>query len=51
MVYCQSSQKLIGDRKEREGKNAKKKYFGALCRINYRAVYSLGNEPIYFFLI
>ena len=39
----------IGDKKEREDKDAKKKYFGALCRTNYRAVYSLRNEPIYFF--
>lgn len=35
--------------KEREEKNAKKKYFGAFCRTNYRAVYSLGNEPIYLY--
>ena len=35
--------------KEREDDNAKKKCFGALYRINYRAVYSLGNEPIYLY--
>lgn len=35
--------------KEREDDNAKKKYFRAFCRTNYRAVYSLGNETIYFF--
>ena len=35
--------------KEREDDNAKKKHFSALCRTNYRAVYSLGNEPIYFY--
>lgn len=49
MVYCQSSQKLIGDKKEREDKDAKKKYFSDFCRTNYRAVYSLRNEPIYFY--
>ena len=36
-------------KKEREDKDAKKKYFGDFCRTNYRAVYSLRNEPIYFF--
>ena len=35
--------------KEGEDKDAKKKYFGDVCRTNYRAVYSLRNEPIYFF--
>ena len=36
-------------KKEREDKDAKKKYFGDFCRTNYRAVYSLRNEPIYFY--
>ena len=35
--------------KEREDDNAKKKYFRDFCRTNYRAVYSLGNEPIYLY--
>ena len=38
----------IGDRK-RKRRKAKTKYFGALCRTNYRAVYSLRNEPIYLY--
>ena len=36
-------------KKEREDKDAKKKYFSDFCGTNYRAVYSLGNEPIYFY--
>ena len=39
----------IGDKKEREDKDAKKKYFGDFCRTNYRAVYSLRNELFTFF--
>ena len=35
--------------KEREDKDAKKKYFGDFCRTIYGAGYSLRNEPIYFF--
>ena len=27
----------------------KKQYFRDSCRTSYRAVYSLGNEPIYFY--
>lgn len=35
--------------KEREEKNAKKKFFRAFCRTIYRFGYSLRNEPIYLY--
>ena len=47
--YDEDGTYAITREKEREDRNAKKKYFGALCRTNYRSVYSLRNEPIYFF--
>ena len=35
--------------KEREDDNENKQYFRDFCRTNYRAVYSLRNEPIYLY--
>lgn len=36
-------------KKEREDDNEKKQYFRDSCRTSYRAVYSLGDEPIYLY--